>query len=395
MKRAVSAIVCLLFIAVCGAWSADKVPGDVVALFQKRCAVCHKGKTPPQGLSWEPTHIAEAIDRPSREVPELKIIDSASPEASYILKKIHRESDIKGKPMPPPKALDDKELQLLEAWILGLKRFPVPLSVSAVGEPANGTFAPGLSAQDKPASDRAFDTPAFFGTHLLNLPTTTTPDKGDFLVRIAHRFSDRVEEGFDDLLGLDSYANIFLGVGYGITDNLAVSIGRARFDKEFELSADWLVADQSKAAGFPISIALHGGVDLVTESSPDEAKLFAMLSLSRQLTRRLSVLVVPAFVTNANHWDLNPESTFSVGLGARYMIFKEFSIIAEWVPVLAGYGDVEGGWGLGFEKKIGGHVFQVFINNALGLTAAQVLPGGDYRLGDFDFRIGFNIFRKF
>jgi hypothetical protein len=50
---------------------------------------------------------------------------------------------------------------------------------------------------------------------------------------------------------------------------------------------------------------------------------------------------------------------------------------------------------LGFEKKIGGHVFQVFINNALGVTAAQVLPGGDYRLGDFDFRIGFNIFRKF
>ena len=395
MKRAASAILCLLFIAVSWAWSADKVPGDVVALFQKRCAVCHKGKTPPQGLSWEPTHIAEAIDRPSREVPELKIIDSASPEASYILKKVHRESDIKGKGMPPLKALEDKELQLLEAWILGLKRLPAPFSVSAAGSPGNGASGHGLSAEDKPAADRAFDTPAFFGTQLLNLPTTTTPDKGDFLVRIAHRFSDRVEEGFDDLLGLDSYANIFLGVGYGITDNLAVSIGRARFDKEFELAADWLVAEQGKGAGFPISIALHGGVDLVTESLPDEAKLFAMVSLSRQLTRRLSVLVVPAFVTNANHWDLNPESSFSLGLGARYMIFKEFSIIAEWVPVLAGYGDVEGGWGLGFEKKIGGHVFQVFINNALGLTAAQVLPGGDYRLGDFDFRIGFNIFRKF
>jgi hypothetical protein len=395
MKKAASAILGFLFIAVCGAWSADKVPGDVVALFHKRCAVCHKGKTPPQGLSWEPTHIAEAIDRPSREAPELKIIDSASPEASYILKKVRRESDIKGKPMPPLKALGDKELQLLEAWILGLKRLPVPLPVSAVGGPANGTFAAGLSAQDEAAPDRAFDTPVFFGTRLLNLPTTTTPDKGDFLVRIAHRFSDRVEEGFDDLLGLDSYANIFLGVGYGITDNLAVSIGRARFDKEFELAADWLVAGQSKASGFPISIALHGGVDLVTESIPDEAKLFAMVSLSRQLTRRLSVLVVPAFVTNANHWDLSPESTFSLGLGARYMIFKEFSIIAEWVPVLAGYGDVEGGWGLGFEKKIGGHVFQIFINNALGLTAAQVLPGGDYRLGDFDFRIGFTIFRTF
>ena len=396
MRRSASAILCLLFIAVSWAWSADKVPGDVVALFQKRCAVCHKGKTPPQGLSWEPTHITEAIDRPSREVPELKIIDSASPEASYILKKVHRESDIKGKPMPPMKALDDKELKLLEAWVLGLKRLPgSPLGFGR-GLARQRGLRPGAFGGGQAGLGPSLRHARLLrGTQLLNLPTTTTPDKGDFLVRIAHRFSDRVEEGFDDLLGLDSYANIFLGVGYGITDNLAVSVGRARFDKEFELAADWLVAEQGQGAGFPISIALHGGVDLVTESLPDEAKLFAMASLSRQLTRRLSVLVVPAFVTNANHWDLDPESSFSLGLGARYMIFKEFSIIAEWVPVLAGYGDVEGGWGLGFEKKIGGHVFQVFINNALGLTAAQVLPGGDYRLGDFDFRIGFNIFRKF
>ncbi|RPI97252.1 MAG: hypothetical protein EHM31_13835, partial [Candidatus Aminicenantes bacterium] len=76
-EKSRSRIFCLLIVAVAGAWADDKVPGDVAALFQKRCAVCHKGKMPPQGLSWEPGRIAEAIDRPSAEVPELKIIDTA------------------------------------------------------------------------------------------------------------------------------------------------------------------------------------------------------------------------------------------------------------------------------------------------------------------------------
>ena len=392
MKRAVSVILCLLIVAVVGAWAGDKIPGDVASLFQKRCAMCHKGKTPPQGLNWEPGRIAEAIDRPSAEVPELKIIDTATPEASYILKKIRREGH-KGKPMPPLKALDTDELQLLETWILGLKKFPVPVSGNGSSGEAAGPSDVSTPVQE--GGKPSFDTPVFFGTHLINLPTTTTPSKGDVLFRISHRFADPVDSGFDNFLGLDGYANILLSLGYGITDNLTVTIGRARTYKEFELSADWLVAEQGKTAGLPFSATLHGGASLATDGSPDEGKIFAALSLSRQLTRRLSVLVVPAFVTNANHFADDPESTFSVGLGGRWMIFNEFSIIAEWVPALTGYKEIESGWGLGIEARIGGHVFQVFVNNALGLTPAQVLPGGDLRLGDFDFRIGFNIFRTF
>jgi len=322
------------------------------------------------------------------------IIDTAAPEASYLLKKVRRESGIEGKPMPPLKALDAVELELLQTWVLSLKKDSLPLSAAvSPGLGANGNRAQAPEA-DPPAAEPPVDTPVFCGTHLINLPTTTTPSKGDVLFRVHHRFSDPVDSGFDNLLGLDSFANILLGLGYGITDNLTVSIGRVRVYKEFELSADWLIAEQGRTAGLPFSAALHGGVSLVTEDE-DAVKFFAAVSLSRQLTRRLSVLVVPSFVTNANHFALDPQSTFSLGLGARYMIWEEFSIIAEWVPVLAGYNEIESGWGLGIEKKIGGHVFQVFVNNALGLTPAQSLPGGDLQIGDFDFRIGFNIFRTF
>jgi len=126
MKTTAAAILGLLIVATAGVCAQADIPGEVVSLFQKRCAACHKGKTPPKGLSWEPGRIAEAIDRPSREVPELKIIDTASPEASYTLKKVRRGDDIKGKPMPPLKALVPDELKIMEMWILGLQKHPVP-----------------------------------------------------------------------------------------------------------------------------------------------------------------------------------------------------------------------------------------------------------------------------
>ncbi|HMA55024.1 MAG TPA: DUF5777 family beta-barrel protein [Acidobacteriota bacterium] len=395
MKRVPAFSLVLLFVASGAASAADKIPGDVVSLFQKRCTQCHKGKFPPQGLSWEPAKIAAAIDASSQEKPDLKIIDTASPESSYLLKKVRGESGIKGTRMPPPQALSADEIKILETWIQGLKGFPVPSS--AAGSPADGTAAsdPQTEAAGKPASKGPFATPAFWGTRLINLPTTTTPDKGDVLIQISHRFDSPIRGGFDDFFGLDGYANVFLAVGYGITNNLTVSVGRARLFREFELAADWLVAEQGVTAGLPFSATLHGGVSLATEPNPDETKFYAAVSLARQFTRRFSILVVPSIVTNANHFALNPESTFSLGLGGRYMILENFSIIAEWVPVLSGYKDIESGWGLGIEKKIGGHVFQVFLNNSLGETPAQYLPGGNLRLRDPDFRIGFNIFRTF
>ncbi|MGZ5488765.1 MAG: hypothetical protein ACXWF4_09555, partial [Candidatus Aminicenantales bacterium] len=113
MKRILSVSLVLLVAAAAGAWAQDNIPGDVVSLFQKTCVTCHKGKFPPKGLSWEPAKIAAAIDAASREVPELKIIDTAAAESSYVLKKVRGESGIKGTRMPPPRALVAEEIKVL------------------------------------------------------------------------------------------------------------------------------------------------------------------------------------------------------------------------------------------------------------------------------------------
>jgi mono/diheme cytochrome c family protein len=121
MKRLPAIVAAVTFCAALGAWAAAEIPEGVKSVFQKRCASCHKGVGAPKGLSWETDKIAKALDAASREVPGLKIIDTKMPEASYLLKKVRRESGIAGKPMPPGKALAAEELQALEAWIAGLK----------------------------------------------------------------------------------------------------------------------------------------------------------------------------------------------------------------------------------------------------------------------------------
>lgn len=121
MKRLSALITLFLLVLALSAWAAGEIPESVKTLIQQRCAGCHKGAFAAKGLKLDPANIAAILDAPSKEVPSLKIIDTRSPEASYLLKKVRRESDIAGKPMPPKKALTAEELQIIETWVAGLK----------------------------------------------------------------------------------------------------------------------------------------------------------------------------------------------------------------------------------------------------------------------------------
>jgi hypothetical protein len=237
--------------------------------------------------------------------------------------------------------------------------------------------------------------PAFWGTRLINLPTTTVMAKRDVLFRISHRFYGPVDDGYEGFFGLDAGANVLLGLGYGLSDRLGITIARARLNREVAFGIDWLAVEQGRTAGLPFSAAVHAGLDWAIVEGEGYVKYDLQVSLSRQLTKRLSFLAVPSYCTRTDFLAPEPEGTFAVGLGARYLMFANYSLLAEWIPVVAGHRDIENAWGFGLEKKIGLHVFQVFVTNTFGLTASQFVPGGDLRFADFDVRVGFNIFRTF
>jgi mono/diheme cytochrome c family protein len=103
--------------------SAKDVPANVLQIITKHCAGCHSGKSPSKGLNLEPGKIQAVIDAPSKELPALKIIDTAGPEASYLLKKVQGAGDIKGGRMPRfGKKLTAADIEILKAWLQGLKR---------------------------------------------------------------------------------------------------------------------------------------------------------------------------------------------------------------------------------------------------------------------------------
>ena len=392
------------------AHSPGKVPANIKSIIKQNCSVsgCHSGKYPAAGHDFEPNKFAATVvDAPSQEMPGLKIVDAARPEKSYLLAKIKGEPGIVGMRMPANRdPLSEEQIRQIEDWIKSLGTGTPGADLPS--RPILLDRGPALDSPPVPregtaqaAKPKGFSKPAFWGTRLVNLPTTTTLGKGEFLFRISHRFQPPVSAGWDSLYGFDGPAFILFSFGYGITDNLMVTVGRSKLYQEWEFNADWAVLEQGEKSSLPFSATLHAGGSLVSQDEPKGAewsgrfRFNALLSLAYQLNNRLSFLLVPAYASNTNFWEPSSKGTFALGIGGRFRVFDDISLIAEWVPRLAGYEDFYSGWGLGVEKKIGGHVFQFFITDSIGLTASQYLPGGNLKLGDGDFRIGFNIFRTF
>jgi hypothetical protein len=376
----------VLFIVQSVGATEGRLQEEVKTIFKRNCSVsdCHRGNYPRMYLNLEEDKFLKALlNIPSQEIPSLKLVDKEKPEKSYLLMKIKGDKAIVGRRMPldsPP--LSEGEIKIIEDWISSPTATPVEA--------------------ERILAKKEIRKPSFWGTRIINLPTTQSIGKGRLLFRVSHRYYPAIGSGYESFYGLDGPAVILLSFGYGIGDNLDLTLARTKLDKEVELSLKWVMFEQGKISALPFAAALNLGGSLVTQSQPDR-KVFStenmkfnlQVILSHQVSNTLSFMLVPAYSSNTNHWDASPEGTFALGTGGRWMIFNDFSIIWEWVPVLAGYRANSNGWGFGFEKKIGGHVFQVFLLNSAGLTSDQFIPGGDFRLNDWDLRIGFNIFRKF
>lgn len=366
--------------------ASDELQKNAARVFKKNCSVvgCHAGPFPPVNLNLEEEKFEDfLVGKPSYELNNLNLIDVDNPEQSYLIKKIRGEAGIIGKQMPAGSSpLSKEDQKVIEDWVKSLK------------DSANRE----TSSFSQSDLDQKFSKPAFWGTRLVNLPTTQALGKGQILFRISHRFFPAVKDGYDEFFGLDGPAALLLGLGYGITDNFSVTLSRSNRFKDVELALKWIFVRQGGPSHLPFSAALNLGGSTITQAQPGEivkSKANIQLLLSHQISSRFSLLLVPSFSSNANHWAESPEGTFSLGTGMRYMVLDDLSVIVEWIPVLAGYKANSSGWGMGIEKKVGGHVFQVFFLNTIGITSSQYLPGGDYRLKDTEFRIGFNIFRLF
>ena len=212
-------------------------------------------------------------------------------------------------------------------------------------------------------------------------------------------------------------------LAFSLSNNLVVDVARSGNNATFEFGAKWRFMREKNDGSVPLSAAVNAGVDWETikeifdpdspgqflkRSSGARFHWFGQVALSKQLSSKISVLLVPGILLNGNVNATDEAAIFTVGFAGKFMLAKDFSVFVEGVPILSGaagavpVGGVraEGGksvfndaFTIGLERKVGGHVFHVYITNSLGLAAGQYMSGGDLDFTNGDFRLGFNIYR--
>ena len=248
------------------------------------------------------------------------------------------------------------------------------------------------------------------GDTLLTLPTSHIGGRGMWEVKFTHRFNQSIDQGsFSDgvhsLFGLDSNADVGLGVSYVWRPRLQFSLYRSNAMDDIELGAKYIAIQQ--AAAIPFSAALRGGVDFRSEKDLDErTSLFAQVILSRRFGERVEVFIAPTYATKAGRVVVDTasralfENAFNAPVGAAFMLRNGLSLVGELYPKnrdLPDGVDADYGWALGLKRAIGGHHFEILLTNNNATHVDQYITstymGSPLRRGDL--HIGFNIERRF
>jgi hypothetical protein len=249
--------------------------------------------------------------------------------------------------------------------------------------------------------------PMALGGALLTLPTAHVPAEGTWEVKFTHRFNQSIDEGeaVHSLFGLDSGANVGIGLSYTPRRDLELGLLRTNILDTIELSAKYLVFQQARAV--PLSAALRIGADLRTARDVnDRTSFFGQAILSRQFGEGVVVFAMPTFVSDAGRATSGDEEValfkhaFNVPIGAAVKVSRRLSVVAEIIPSnsdLPGEVDAELGWALGIKSVVGGHFFEILLTNSNATTVDQYVTtsyqGAPLRSGDL--MLGFNIERRF
>jgi hypothetical protein len=248
----------------------------------------------------------------------------------------------------------------------------------------------------------------FKGTRIINGHSIETKPKHTLEFIFAHRFG-RINEGWFEMYGLDQ-ALVRLGLDYGITDRLSVSIGRNSENKTLDGYLKYRVLEQRVGAKpFPFSMtALLGSAYQffprknneysVTAESADRISYTTQLLIARKFTTALSLQLMPTLI-HKNYVVTGEQENdqIAVGIGGRYKLTRSFALTTEYYHNLSATSasPYYNSFGLGMDIETGGHVFQLLITNGAGLTERAFITETRDDFFDGDIHFGFNVTRTF
>lgn len=409
------------------------------AIFDESCTLCHDASDDKLNLE----DASALIGKPSST--GMPFIDPGNPNGSYLYLKMVGAENIEGDTMPlGDDPLPVEQQTVIRDWIAGLPAGGAGEPAPDGGEPVpDGVEPPPDGGGDvkppdgKPPGDVPKPKPKlrqpFFGTHNINLQTTTTLGKKTISYRIHHRLGlvGRVGSvngpGDRTYIGLAGGAVMSMGIEYGIIDGLDLLVRWTNARLGWELGMKYVPVRQED--GKPLSFGMFASFEALTDfpsSSVNRLTGNFQVLLSRLWFDRWSTQLVVNYSLLTNHSPTvlhdfgegnGPEpvtddrGTLNVGIASTVWVDKKrkHGIDIEYqlpIPVDAFYyhgGNVDpngskiGSWGLGWSARTGLHVFQVLVTNTRNIHTNLAAPGGDTAnpfspFGDFFF--GFNITRK-
>jgi Membrane bound beta barrel domain (DUF5777) len=268
-----------------------------------------------------------------------------------------------------------------------------------------------LEKDTKQETEYTFAT--FKGTRLGNGHTIETKNAGSLEFIFQHRFG-AISGGAYEMFGLDQ-AYVRLGLDYGITDRLSVSIGRNSFDKTMDGYLKYKVLRQSTGVKtFPFSMTLLGGLAYKlspknnSDVSPDfenvdRLSYTAQALIARKFTTNFSFQIMPTYIHKNIVQAYEENDQLALGLGGRLKVTKSLALTGEYYinfsapdnDTLTDDQKLYNSLTLGIDIETGGHVFQLLLTNAIGLTERAYITETADNFFEGDIHLGFNVTRTF
>ena len=250
-------------------------------------------------------------------------------------------------------------------------------------------------------------TAASFKTNrVINLHSLENTSYGVLDVKISHRFGF-LNGGPYELFGLDQ-ATIRIGMDYGISERIAIGIGRSSFEKTYDGFIKYKILRQSTGLKvMPVTVAVVGtaAIQTLKWADPDRENLFSsrlyyvgQLIIGRKFSNSFSLQLSPTFVhRNLVATAAEENDVLALGIGGRLKIHKRFSLNAEYIYVLPDQlaPDKRNSLSVGVDIETGGHVFQLHFTNSTSMIEKGFVSETVGNWGDGGIHFGFNLSRVF
>ena len=263
-----------------------------------------------------------------------------------------------------------------------------------------------LEKQTADSTKREVVTATFKATHIINSQSIETPGQGTLAFLIQHRFGT-LNSGAYEFFGLDQ-AVLRLSFEYGLTDRLAVGIGRSSQEKTFDGFLKYNALQHTTGSRpMPVSITLFASSAITTlkfdetvqeRNTASRVDYAYQVLIARKFSPKLSVQLMPTLI-HRNYVALSgmQNDVYSIGAGLRQKLTKRVAFTADYFYLLPGNtaNTYRNALGVGFDIETGGHVFQLHLTNSKGMIEKFFVPQTDGNFFDGDIYFGFTIARDF